>query len=37
MYGKPDGDVGFGGEAGAAGVLLVAEGFNDDGVVECAL
>ena len=30
---KPDGDVRFGGVAGAAAVLLVAEGFYDDGVV----
>jgi hypothetical protein len=33
-HGQPDGDVGVGGEAGTAGVLLVAKGLDDDGVVE---
>lgn len=33
-YGQPDGDVGVGGGAGAAGVLLVAEGLDHDWVIE---
>lgn len=32
--GKPFDDVGVGGAAGAAAVLFVAEGFDEDGVVE---
>ena len=35
-YRQPDGDVRVGGVAGAAGVLFVAEGADDDGVVESA-
>jgi hypothetical protein len=33
-YGQPDGDVGVGRGAGAAGVLLVAEGLDHDWVLE---
>lgn len=33
-YGKPDCAVRVSGDACAAGVLFVAEGFDDDGVVE---
>lgn len=35
-YREPDGDVGIGGIAGAASVLLIAEGLDDDGVIKCA-
>jgi len=35
-YGEPDRDVRVGRVAGAAGVLFVAEGFHDDGVVKRA-
>lgn len=35
-YREPDGDVGIGRVASAAGVLLITEGLDDDGVIECA-
>lgn len=35
-YSQPDGDVGVGGRASAAAVLLIAERLDDDGVFERA-
>jgi hypothetical protein len=35
MYGEPDGDVGVGGAACTAAVLLVAEGLDHNWVVHC--